>query len=174
MNVLLLCGVTQAGKSTTIRRSVKYLNVDNVIKYKYLHPDEYRNPPKTLKVNGKIVCIFLVSPQETEIEPEDAKKYLIDKIERARKKNADLLVLAFNISQGHDRKTEECLDWITSSSRKSSTYFVYLDSNKYLDNFARQKMTQIENRGYNVLPKIMRTTPDEQGEKFARHIMSLL
>jgi len=174
MNVLLLCGVTQSGKSTTIRRSVKYLNVDNDIKYKYLHPEEYRNPPKPLEVDGKIVCIFLVSPQEANIEPEEAKKYLIDKIERARKKNADLLVLAFNISEGHDRKTEVCLDWITSSSRKSSTYFVYLDSKQDLDKFARQKMTDIENRGYNVLPKIMRTTPDEQGDKFARYIMSLL
>lgn len=174
MNILLLCGVTQAGKSTTIRHSVKYLNVDDAIKYKYLHPYEYRNPPKTLEVDGKTVCIYLDSPQEAKEDAKEARKYLEDKIAAALERNADLLVLAFNVSWYQDNKTDACLDWISSSVFKPSTYFVYLDSDSALDDFARQKMEQIKNDGFNVLPKINRTNPDEQGESFAKLITSLL
>ena len=174
MNILLLCGVTQAGKSTTIRHSVKYLTADDEIKYKYLHPDEYQNPPKTLKVDGKTVCIFLDSPQEAKVDVEEARKYLEDKFAIALEKRANLLVLAFNISWYQDNKTDACLRWISSSGYKPATHFVYLDSKTELDEFAKQKMEQIKNEGYNRFPNIDRTNPDEQGEIFAKLITRLL
>lgn len=174
MNILFLCGVTQAGKSTTIRHSIKFLNIDKITKYKFPHPREYQNPPKTISVNGKIVCIYLDSPQEARDDPEEAVEYLKDKINRAHKKKADLLVLAFNISEFQNEKTDVCLKWIDSSGYKPMSYFTYLDSNTNLDVFARDKIKTIKRNGFSVLPKIKRTNPDEQGKKFAKYIINPL
>jgi GTPase Era involved in 16S rRNA processing len=174
MDILFLCGVTQAGKSTTIRYSVKFLNVDKTTEYKFLHPREYQNPTKTIEIDGKTVCIYIDSPQEACEEPEKAVEYLKDKIESARKKNADLLVLAFNISEYQNKKTDACLNWIDSSGYKIFTYLTYLDSNTSLDAYARVKIESIKRNGFNVLHTIIRTNPDEQGKIFAGYIMSLL
>lgn len=162
------------GKSTTIRHSVKFLNVDNTTKYKFLHPREYRNPPKTINVDSKVVCIYLDSPQEATDDPKEAVEYLKDKVDIAYRKKADLLVTAFNISEFQDEKTDACLKWIRTSEHKPASYFTYLDSNTTLDIFARDKIKDIKVDGFNVLPTIKRTDPDRQGKRFAGYIMYLL
>jgi len=174
MNILFLSGVTQAGKSTTIRHSVQFLNVDETTKYKFLHPREFQNPPKILHVNGKIICVYLNSPQEARTDPDEAVEYLKDKIKRAQNKNADLLILAFNISYFQDEKTDACLNWINSQGYKQYGYFTYLDSNTALDVSARVRIESMRNDGFNILPTINRTTPDEQGKEFANYILQLL
>jgi len=170
MNVLFLCGVSQAGKSTTLRQSIQFLNVSNSIKRKFR---ENRSTPKKVNVNGKTLCIYLDSPQESRETPDEAVEYLKEKIDWALSINADLLVMAFNISEFQDQKTEACLDWIKSSGHKPASYFVYLDSNSELDIFARLKMESIKKR-YNVLPKIEWTTKREQGQEFAQYIIRFL
>lgn len=172
MRLLFLCGVDQAGKSTTIRRSTKFLNVDKATIQKFLN--NLHNTPKTIKINNKIVCIFLDSPQEATSSPEKAVRYLKEKIDFARRKNAELLITALNISEEHDQKTDACLNEIDSIGFKADSTFVYLDSNKQEDVFARSKMKSIQTKGFNVVGTIKRSTPDQQGKLFAKHVMNLL
>jgi len=171
MNILFICGVTDAGKSTTIRRSIQFLDVDSVTKDKFLHN---QNTPKIIYANGKTICVYLDSPQEATSEPDEAVEYLKDKIEIAQNYHSDLLVLAFNIRAYHDNKTDACLHWLDNEGPKSSTYFTYLDSNTVLDTFARVKMNSIRENEFNILPTINRTNTDEQGKIFASYITNLL
>jgi hypothetical protein len=171
MKILFICGVTNAGKSTTIRRSIQFLNVDVVIKSKFLNN---RSPPKIIEVDGKTVCVYLDSPQEATSGPDEAVEYLKDKIGIAQKYNTELLVTAFNILDIHDEKTDACLHWLKSSGHKPSTFFTYLDSNTNDDVSARIRIGNMRNNGFNILPTINRSAPDEQGEKFANYIRQLL
>ena len=172
MKLLFLCGVDQAGKSTTIRRSTKFLNIDKKTIQKFLN--NLHNTPKTLRIDNKVVCIFLDSPQEATSSPEEAARYLREKIDFARGKNAELLITALNIGENHNQKIDACLNEIDSMGFKVNSTFVYLDSNKQEDVFARSKMKSIQTKGFNIAGMIKRSTPDQQGVLFAKHVMNLL
>lgn len=172
MKLLFLCGVDQAGKSTTIRHSIKFLNVDKAIIQKFLN--NRTNTPKTIKVNGKTVCIFLDSPQEATSSPQEAVQYLVEKIDFAQNKNAELLVTALNIGEDHNEKTDACLKKIDSLGFRPKSTLVYLDSYKDEDVFARSKIKAIQAMGFNVTATIRRSTPNKQGKLFANHIIKLL
>jgi len=173
MKILFICGVSDAGKSTTIRHSIKFLDVDASVKEKFQRIP-YRNPPKTIKVKDKTVCVYLDSPQEIASDPEEAVEYLRDKIRFAQNKNADLLVLAFNVHSVHDSKTDACLHWLDSNGPKQYSYFTYLYSGTTEDSTAQVRMQKMKNDGFNILLSIDRINADEQGKKFAQYIKDLL
>lgn len=172
MKLLFLCGVDQAGKSTTIRHSLKFLNVNEEKKHKFLNNPT--NTPKTIMVDGKVVCVFLDSPQEATSSPEEAVEYLRKKITFAKKKEAELLVMALNIAEEHNLKVDACLDEIESLGFKPRCTFIYLDSQRVEDVFARHKLQEFQARGFIVTATVIRSSPDQQGEMFATHIMRLM
>jgi len=169
LKLLVLGGVDDAGKSTTIRYSTKYLGISANLVRKFL---TQRNPPKRVLINTTPVYIYCTSPQE--IAGNDAQKCreVFKKRIEGRESNA-LIIIPFNLEGKYRQGIESCLNEIDERDLKNSTSFVFLDADmdetRTANNEARNKVQDLRQRGYLIIGEIKRTintTKDEQGKNF--------
>jgi len=173
LKLLVLGGVDDAGKSTTIRFSTKYLGISPNLVAKFLTQG---NPPKRLLVNTTPVYIYCSSPQE--IAGNDAVK--CREVFRKRiqgKEPNSLIIMPFNLESKYQQGIELCLSEINERDLKNSTFSVFLDADlnktRSANNEARAKVQELRKRNYLIVGKITRTietTKDKQGKSFSLYI----
>lgn len=177
LKLLILGGVDNAGKSTTIRYSTKYLGISPSVVGKFL---TQRNPPKRISINTTPVYIYCASPQE--IAGNDVLKCreVFKKRIEGREPNA-LVIMPFNLESKYQQGIESCLNEIDSRNLKNFTSFVFLDADlsetRDSNDEARNKVQELKKRGYLILGEITRTlstTEDEQGKNFSVYIKQQL
>jgi len=178
LNLLFLCGVTDAGKSSTLRYSVKQLDIPQDVKDRFELSNH--NPPKTIVVNRKKIRIFLCSPQELENEKRSSIEIFTYRIKKARDSAIDLLVMPLNIDAGYSNSIDRCLQKIDELNLRDASYFVYLDSNNPEDSYAESTMSQVQSSGFHTLHQINRQDGNKEvefnrrGRIFASHVKQLL
>lgn len=171
MKLLILGGINEAGKSQTMRFSVRHLDQSDDTVFKFEHN---RNPPKKILVKNTPVYIYICSPQElTKGDAEESRRVFKKRIEN-KEPNA-LVVIAFNLEDIYHDSIEACLNEIIKQKLKKSTYFVFLDAptvSSTSNNQARDRIAQLEAREYNVLGEIRRTDNNwiQRGQEFAKYI----
>jgi len=170
MNQLFLCGITDSGKSTTIKNAViHYLPVTQRIKNSYINN---QNPTKYFRILGKLVVVWLCSPQELENTPNEARNNLKKKIESAEKRDAKLFIISFNIDQ--EEKTDECLKYLSNVKKIVNSWFVYLPPHYNLSKITHRKMSDIKNKGFNLLPTINQKSIMDRARIFSSYIMDFI
>lgn len=176
MNLLILCGITNAGKSQTIRFSVRHLNQTDNIVFKFEHN---QNPPKRLLVSNIPVYIYLCSPQElTYCEDTEECRNLFKNRITHKEPNA-LVVLAFNFEDVYRKNVDVCLDEIVKQKMKKSTYFVLLDApivSSTSNDQARDMFNDLKTNGYNCLGQIQKAENNrkQRGKEFSKYIKQKL
>ena len=122
MKLLILGGVDDAGKSTTIRYSTKYLGIEPDIVQKFL---TQRNPPKRILINSTPMYIYCTSPQEIAgNDPVECRKVFKRRIER-REQNA-LIIIPFNLESKYQQAIESCLNEIDTRNLRDSNFLRFL------------------------------------------------
>jgi hypothetical protein len=173
LKLLILGGVDNAGKSTTIRYSTKYLGISLGFVEKFL---SQRNPSKRILINSTPVYVYCASPQE--IAGKDAAKCrkIFRKRIEGREPNA-LIIMPFNLESKYQQGIEFCLNQIDNQNLKNFTSFVFLDADlnetRGANNEARNKIQELSQRSYLVVGEIKRTisaSKDEQGKNFSVYI----
>lgn len=171
MKLLILGGINEAGKSQTMRFSVRHLGQSDDIVFKFEHN---RNPPKKIFVKNTPVYIYICSPQELKKgDADESRRVFKNRIEN-KEPNA-LVVIAFNLEDIYHDSIEACLNEIIKQKLKKSTYFVFLDASTVSstsNNQARDRIAQLEAREYNILGEIRRTDDNriQRGQEFAKYI----
>lgn len=177
LKLLILGGVDNAGKSTTVRYSTKYLGISGNLVNKFLKPSI---PPRPITIDSTPVYIYCTSPQEVGgNDPQKCREVFKKRIE-GKEHNA-LIVIPFNLESKYEQGTEACLSELDIKNLKKTTSFVFLNAD--LTGFtnensqARSKIEELKKRGYLVVGEITRTaktTMDEQGKKFSVYIKDQL
>ena len=173
LKLLVLGGVDNAGKSTTIRYSTKYLGISPNLVGKFLTQG---NPPKRVSINTTPVYIYCASPQELARNDAPKCREVFKKRIEGREPNA-LIIMPFNLESKYQQGIEFCLNEIDERNLKNSTSFVFLDADlnetRGTNNEARNKVQELRKRGYLIVGEITRTintTKDEQGKNFSVYI----
>ncbi|RJS91364.1 hypothetical protein CW705_04020 [Candidatus Bathyarchaeota archaeon] len=173
MKLLILGGVDNAGKSTTIRYSTKFLGLDHDTVEKFLRQ---RNPPKRILMGSARgttpVYIYCASPQELANNAVECREKFKKRID-GRELSA-LVIMPFNLESKYQQGIEFCLNEIENRNLKNSTSFVFLNTDlsntNNANNEARSKIQELRQRGYLIIGEITRninTTKDEQGRNFS-------
>ena len=173
MKLLVLGGVDNAGKSTTIRYSTKYLGISPNLAEKFL---TQRNPPKRISINTTPVYIYCASPQEIAGNNALKCREVFKKRIEGREPTA-LIIMPFNLESKYQQGIESCLNEIDGRNLKNSTSFVFLDADlnetRGANNEARSKVQELRQRAYLIIGEITRiinTTKDEQGKNLGVYI----
>jgi hypothetical protein len=175
MKILILGGINEAGKSQTLRFSVRYLDQSNATLFKFEHS---RNPPKKIIVGNVPVYIYICSPQElTEGNAEESRRIFKKRIDN-KEPNA-IVITTFNLEDIYNASVEACLDEVVEQRLKKSTYFVFLDARNVslmANNQARARIAQLERRGFNILGEITRIGDNriQRGKEFAEYIKRII
>ncbi len=175
MKILILGGINEAGKSQTLRFSVRHLDQSNETVFKFEHSG---NPPKKIIVRNVPVYIYICSPQElTGRNAEDSRKIFKKRIEN-KEPNA-IVVIAFNLEDIYNDSVEACLDEIVGQGLKKSTFFVFLDAptvSLMANNQARNRVAQLKRRDFNILGEIRRIGDNriQRGKEFAEYIRRVI
>jgi hypothetical protein len=175
MKLLILGGITKAGKSNTMRFSVRYLDQSDETISKFEHN---RNPPKRILVGNIPVYIYICSPQElTQGDADESRRIFRKRIEN--KEPDALVVTAFNLEDAYLDSLEACLNEIVAQSLKRSTHFIFLDAptvSLMANSQARDRIAQLERRGFNILGEIRRRDNNriQRGEEFSKYIRHMI
>ena len=114
MDVLVLAGIDNAGKSTTIRESIGYLGVKESIVRKFNATVQY-NPPKKILINETPIYIYITSPQE--ISKGDDKKSVKILSKRLKKEYGSKIIITLNIDIKYEKSIIRCLDFLREKKR---------------------------------------------------------
>jgi len=170
LKLLVLGGVDNAGKSTTVRYSTKYLGLTDDLVNKFL---KQRNPPRPVMIDSRPVYIYCTSPQEVEGNNAQKCRQVFKKRIEGKEQNA-LIVIPFNLESKYEQGTEACLDELDGKGLKKAASFVFLnaDFGGFIseNDQARAKIDELKRRGYLIVGEIARTVntaKDEQGKNFS-------
>ena len=174
MKLLVLGGIDDAGKSQTMRFSIRHLGQSKQIIYKF---ENNRNPPKKIFIKKTPVYIYLCSPQELTSRIKQSLKVFKKRIDN-KEPNA-LVIIAFNLENVYKDSIEACLKEIVKRKLKKSTYFVFLDAHTVSpksNSQARDRIVKLETRGFNILGEIRRKDDNriQRGRQFAKYIKHVL
>ena len=173
VKLVILGGVSNAGKSITIRYATKYLGIKPDISIKFIKKP-FKNMRKDFTINNIPVYIFCSSPQEMS-QGKVQKCRTIFKNRLKGKKTNSLVIMPFNLESKYEKATEACLKEIDNDLKENS-YLIFLNAGVTNNGQAKSKFVELKKRGYLIIGEIQRIEhgEDEQGKMFADYVKEQL
>lgn len=174
MKLLILSGVNDAGKSTTIRHATKYLAIKPDLSKEFVK-EPYKNMRKRFMVGKTPVYIYCSSPQEVAKNKDDCRGKFKRRIQG--REQDSVVIMPFNLESKYEERIEACLQELDRKGSKIAASFVFLNAEgKRNNDQAKIKIAELKHRGYLIVSQINRLDghKDEQGKNFAVHIKGQL